>query len=339
MTILQDNRAEERSGHPMRSLWAQGGWIVELGLVFAGLVFLSRIFGGGALLAFNPHPFWVPVLLFATVHGLVPGLAAAAVAATLHWALSGVQPGIGADYYDQALALAKEPILWFSAAAMLGAYRDRMRGRIVALAGKVREYDTQRETIADYAEELREHIRKLEYAAAIRSEGSLPEFRDLLSRLGEPGAGTERDETLVRLCRLATGCRDASLLVREGDDWIARSAGSAAVPMARLVAARLEQGRVAHAFPGQPGADGDRPDCTVAAPVIDVKTTAINAILVMEGCPRDGDMRAALLLAELIARALAASEALTGTAPLHPGGGLPGRRKRPQSLLQFERQE
>lgn len=138
-------------------------WLFEIIVLLAVILALSvalqpRI----QLLQIAPHPFWLPVVAAALVHGTLPGLTAAVLAGLCAWAFGGSLAGTEEDFYDQMFRAFKEPVLWLFAAILLGTFKDRIEADRQRLA---EERDTAREDLAavvEHATTLRARVEELE---------------------------------------------------------------------------------------------------------------------------------------------------------------------------------
>lgn len=88
----------------------------------------------------SPHPFWIIVILISAQYGTVAGLLAALVSTLVYLAGPLPKQTILQEWSDYFYLLAKEPLLWFVTALVLGELRMR----------HIRERDTLR-TIVDEA--------------------------------------------------------------------------------------------------------------------------------------------------------------------------------------------
>jgi hypothetical protein len=148
--------------------------------------------------ALEPHPYWIAVVLIALLHGTLPGLATAAIAALAHLA-SGSSPFVpGQDFYDWQLRAWREPVLWLLTATALGELRRRHDGVVAELKSTLARAETERRAVFEHARRLREHIGALEHEIALGDDRlealcDLAELEDMdLERRAERIAATAR---------------------------------------------------------------------------------------------------------------------------------------------------
>lgn len=128
----------------------------EIAVLFALLIAIDIGFVGGARFAgINPSPYWIPVLLGASLYGTGIGLLAATIASLLY--LSGSLPPLaaGGDYFRHGVAIALPPMLWGLAAVAIGEISlarrravataerraDRLAGEVDTLSRRIRDLD------------------------------------------------------------------------------------------------------------------------------------------------------------------------------------------------------
>jgi hypothetical protein len=85
---------------------------------------------GGALVQFNPNPYWIPVVAMAMTYGSGTGLSAA-IFASGWWIVSQQVPlSPGGDPFDQLLHMSLTPLLWVLAAICIGELTAYRRSRL-----------------------------------------------------------------------------------------------------------------------------------------------------------------------------------------------------------------
>ncbi len=119
------------------------------------------------LLHAAPHPFWIPVVAAALVHGIVPGVFATLLAGLCNWFFAGTLITTEDDYYDVMFKTFKEPVLWLFAVLVLGTLRDRVEDERRTLARQRDEAKEDLGRVVDHASELRERIHDLERVIAL----------------------------------------------------------------------------------------------------------------------------------------------------------------------------
>lgn len=146
----------------------QHGWLVEIPILLGVIIALALVLKPRIdLLHAAPHPFWIPVVAAALVHGIVPGVFATLLAGLCNWFFAGALITTEDDYYDVMFKTFKEPVLWLFAVLVLGTLRERVEEERRTLA---RQRDEAREDlgrVVDHASELRDRIQDLERAIAL----------------------------------------------------------------------------------------------------------------------------------------------------------------------------
>lgn len=111
---------------------------------------------------FEPHPFWLPVLLLSLQYGTVSGLLAAGIAIVLTAFMGWPEQDIGENHFNYLIRIWTQPVLWLSAAMLLGQFRMRQISERRELHRLADELYTQREAIADNSAHLRKRCEMLE---------------------------------------------------------------------------------------------------------------------------------------------------------------------------------
>ncbi len=100
--------------------------LIEVGAYLAVALLIDlALFDGTRFRSTSPHPFWPLVLLVAVQYGTSDALLAAAAASVALWAGNVPEQTIAQDRYDYLLMIAREPVMWFTAAIALGELRMR----------------------------------------------------------------------------------------------------------------------------------------------------------------------------------------------------------------------
>jgi hypothetical protein len=180
----------------------QHSWLVEIPILLGVIIALAFVLKPRIdLLHAAPHPFWIPVVAAALVHGIVPGVFATLLAGLCNWFFAGALITTEDDYYDVMFKTFKEPVLWLFAVLVLGTLRERVEEERRTLA---RQRDEAREDlgrVVDHAAELRDRIQDLERVIALSAPG--PDQRvvgdrdsaAISSRLAHSGSGESRVRT------------------------------------------------------------------------------------------------------------------------------------------------
>lgn len=185
-----------------------------------------------SLAEMHPHFFWLPVLLISLQYGTVSGLLAAGLAIALSAALGWPDQEIGENHFSYLLRIWAQPVLWLTAALLLGQFRTRQIEQKQDLAGQVEELGKQRKALADYATNLRSRCDALERELARRRD---PSTRVLLNALGKLSDETVDARTQLSEClELALGPSQVGIFSRSGSsmDLVFRhGAGRATQPV------------------------------------------------------------------------------------------------------------
>ncbi len=183
----------------------------------------------------QPHFFWLPVLLLSLQYGTVSGLLAAGVAITLSALLGWPDQEVGENHFNYLLRIWAQPVLWLTAALVLGQFRMRQIERKQELARQVAELSTQRTAISDYATNLRSRCEMLEREIAGRRD---PSVRSMLTALaGLKAGGQQASPAFAECLDLAFGSCAASVYRREGDQLVLAAAHGVAAARAEVMAA------------------------------------------------------------------------------------------------------
>lgn len=137
--------------------------LVEI-VVFLGVTLLIDFIclDGSRYIHVQPHPFWIIILLVCTQYGTSEGLLAAFLSsvALLAWNLPEIQ--LEQTIYDYLLATIREPLMWLSAAVVLGEIRMRHikeRNELIESLDIAREHEN---AISDAYTSLKRMKEKLE---------------------------------------------------------------------------------------------------------------------------------------------------------------------------------
>ncbi len=141
--------------------------LLELALMFGVAVAVDMVLGDGTRFrSVQPHPFWIPVLLFAVQYGTAHALLASGVGA-LVLLVDNVPPqGLAVDLHTHLLQVTLNPILWLVASLVLGGIRDRARSRTAALDADLRATADRERTLTDAYGRLRATKEELEIRVA-----------------------------------------------------------------------------------------------------------------------------------------------------------------------------
>jgi hypothetical protein len=112
---------------------------LEIALYLAAVLALDAITGTGDRFAHvEPHPFWGIVLLMAVQYGTKEALAATAASSIALLAGNLPPQSLQLNAYDYTLQVLRTPMLWMSAAVVLGELRTRHRHQFIEQADRLR---------------------------------------------------------------------------------------------------------------------------------------------------------------------------------------------------------
>lgn len=173
----------------------------------------------------QPHFFWLPVLLLSVQYGTVSGLLAAGCSILLSALLGWPEQEIGENHFSYLLRIGLQPVLWLTAAIILGQFRLRQIEQKVVLSQTVGELAAQRHAIAEHARNLRTRCETLERIIACRNEPAGQEVLAAIGRVvtGERGSAADALQEMMAAAFprsvLSLWARDgegAHLVVRHG---------------------------------------------------------------------------------------------------------------------------
>jgi polysaccharide biosynthesis protein PelD len=143
--------------------------VVELAAIVGLLLAVDWLWPALDILNLQPSPFWIPVLLLSLQYGTASGTLAVLVAIAAYFAYVTLpEQGVGENEFAYRLRILAQPILWIAAAVLLGQFRMVQIAAKRELSRRVSELETQRATLADYANRLRTRCDALEREIATR---------------------------------------------------------------------------------------------------------------------------------------------------------------------------
>ncbi|MCE7796315.1 hypothetical protein LWE61_07030 [Sphingobium sufflavum] len=174
---------------------------VELLVMIVLLLVIDRLWGGqDGFVGFQPNPYWLPVLVMAVTYGSWAGLAAAG-AATLAWlATNGVDANRG-DYFDYMFAISLPPLLWYTAAVILGEATDSRKRSIRRLTMGKQVAKRNMDRLIDAFHKLAQNNRVLQLRIATEDR-TVSEALALAARLPH-ATGLERQGILRAMVTMA----------------------------------------------------------------------------------------------------------------------------------------
>lgn len=189
--------------------------VVELAAIVALLLVVDWIWPALDINNILPSPYWLPVLLLTLQYGTASGSLAVVVAIIVYFTFVTLpEQGVGENEFAYRLRVLSQPILWIAAAVVLGQFRMVQIAAKRELLRRVGELETQRETLADYANRLRTRCDALERDIAARPFLAGASLLDGLAALadGHDGVGQA-----IEACFAAAFPGAAvSLFVRQG---------------------------------------------------------------------------------------------------------------------------
>jgi hypothetical protein len=190
----------------------------ELMAMLALLLAIDQLWGGRDGFAhFHPSPYWLPVLVMAIGYGTWPGLAAA-ILATAAWLWTNDVSPAGRDYFAYMFDISLPPLLWYSAAVVIGEVTNVRNHRIARLSARQQAGKRNMDRLIDAFHALAQNNRALQLRIAT-DEGIASEALTLAARLPQE-AGLERQSTLRALIAMVSRSDDFTYYrVRSGLAW------------------------------------------------------------------------------------------------------------------------
>ncbi len=197
--------------------------VIELALIVLAIVAIDWLLPDQVLSDVGPSPYWLPVLLMSLQYGTVSGLLAAGVGIAMTMLPGVPEQGVGENHFAYLLRIWAQPILWIAVAVLLGQFRIRQISAKRELVRQVQELSAQRQSLADYATNLRQRCETVEREIAGRDHAPTIELLAALSDLGR--ADVDLGGALARLMALAAPGAEASVYVVDGP-WMRKLADS-----------------------------------------------------------------------------------------------------------------
>lgn len=256
------------------SRWASAFRVVfEFALLFGIAVAAKQVLAASTTGSY-PNPLWLPVIVLSLQHGLAAGLAAAVIAAGLHY-WGGLPPALMAeDMYAYIGRIAAEPVGWTCVALLIGSIRSRQITQTRELEFELAERTQHSAAVADLCEDLRERAELLERHIAANAQASNIDVAEAVSALHHASLDNFA-ERLTRFVLLMTGATEFSahvlhdhalrLAFRPGDDH--RPAGDISADDPIFAAIVTERRLLSAARAGDAGLLGERG--LMAGPLLD----------------------------------------------------------------------
>ncbi len=173
MSQVQSNRNAAPQALPRRRRLT--GWFAGFRSIalFEIVVFLAICLGvdwlwfdGTRFADVSPHPFWIVVLLISVGYGSVEGLVAAALSSAALLVGNLPPQTISADLFEWQLAVAARPMMWMTAAVLLGEIASRNLRRIEHLGASLEEAESSRAQLSQTLVGVQQAHRQLELSVA-----------------------------------------------------------------------------------------------------------------------------------------------------------------------------
>lgn len=135
------------------------------------------------LTTFQPHPYWVAILILSLQYGTVSGLLTAAVAIVATVVIGLPEPDIGENHFAYLVRVWTQPVLWISAALLLGHFRVRQIEQRSELTRIVQELQQRTGALTSHANGLKARCDALERRLVVRPQSDATALLNSLSSL------------------------------------------------------------------------------------------------------------------------------------------------------------
>lgn len=140
------------------------------------------------LTTYQPHPYWAAILILSLQYGTVSGLSAAAIAIVATVVIGLPEPDIGENHFAYLVRVWTQPVLWISAALLLGHFRIRQIEQRNELLGTVDELKGRSAALTSHAKGLEARCDALERRLVIRPKSDATALLNTLSTLPDAAA-------------------------------------------------------------------------------------------------------------------------------------------------------
>ncbi|MFQ5849291.1 MAG: GAF domain-containing protein [Candidatus Binatia bacterium] len=208
--------SETSQKKPRNFLGLRGTALIEIGLFHSLAVGIDyHFFDGSRYWQVRPHPFWVIVLLISIQYGTREGLVAAGAASTALLAGNLPEQAFSQDVYDYLLRITGQPLMWFSAAVVIGELRMRQVHEREELRTNLSEAEQREQAIANAYRRLQSAKESLEtrVAGQLRTTASMYQAARTMGHL-DPGEALRGGAAMVRS---AMNPQQFSLFLLNGD--------------------------------------------------------------------------------------------------------------------------
>ena len=135
------------------------------------------------LTTFQPHPYWVAILILSLQYGTVSGLLTAAVAIVATVVIGLPELDIGENHFAYLVRVWTQPVLWISAALLLGHFRVRQIEQRSELTRIVEELQRRTGALTSHANGLKARCDALERRLVVRPQSDATALLNSLSSL------------------------------------------------------------------------------------------------------------------------------------------------------------
>ncbi|MGI9387690.1 MAG: GAF domain-containing protein [Methyloligellaceae bacterium] len=164
------------------------------------------------LFAFEPHPFWIPVLFFSLQYGSRQGMAAAVAATCVAWCFCWPERALTEPYFAYSVRAWSNPAMWLTGALMLGGLRQRQFSELTSLRVEVQRLQQQIGVFSRYCEHVKEANLDLQLQI---SAGQTAPVEHAVTQLGNlnPWDVAEFTQYVAETLELLVGARKSSVFI------------------------------------------------------------------------------------------------------------------------------
>jgi polysaccharide biosynthesis protein PelD len=175
LTRLHDRLPERLFGIKLSAL-------IEVFLFLVTVTLLNVVFGDGRrFIDFEPHPFWIIILLVAAQYGTGEALIASLAATGLLLAWNLPPQAFDESTFDYVFTIAFRPLLWLAAAVVIGELRVRHLQRQQTLEDELSQTRQREQTITRAYEQLKSVKETLETRIAGHLQATMASYQSLKS--------------------------------------------------------------------------------------------------------------------------------------------------------------
>lgn len=131
----------------------------------------------------QPHPFWVPVILAASIYGRLTGYLIASLAVLAGAALDWPDLTKHEDFYDFLIANSSNAIMWLGAATVLGSFRENHLNKLREVQEAHDHRASEAQILSERCRSLIREVGKLENRIAASGGSAVGKTLDLFERL------------------------------------------------------------------------------------------------------------------------------------------------------------